>query len=553
MNAQQGPVIEAFQYVQSKEAVLHAQSIRVLKTALDTANLVHQPEEAVYFKSLLLIDHVGRDTQNETHIVYVDAPVIEMYLLNRLLHQDTQQTNQFIRFYELEANNFGRYYAGLKMYMSGLDTGAISRLQKLEFRPIDKAKGLKGTQVFTAAILHLWNGFFLDIPDSKAPIYLKALRSFVRYDELRLVRSADEESVETAFNANATFQYCYDSLLRFTELSRQYNFFTRWAPFIDFFELAGADYTVQRSMDAHYQRILTILPGWEQAASTARVWLIETDGATPERFPINYSVEALIGLSQSNLNTETYMFTEELTGDIDTQIKQITIDFIEGFASRWATNNWDLSTEEVTESTAGDFPTGALQSPFWHVGFTSNRIDFNAAALNRGLTAKGLTPIMGANTIGLDAGYSVPGAVYFTIQWTGQNAWLNWDAEPHFAVSNVNIATLMPIWERVAVQSYIGADYQYSRHRLSLPMPNQSIANPNTALQVLQNNGQSFGLTSQSMLRLGMAYLKATVGYRWDLSDGRWTYNGTTIESENAFASSGFHYGLSAGLIFGGN
>jgi hypothetical protein len=103
------------------------------------------------------------------------------------------------------------------------------------------------------------------------------------------------------------------------------------------------------------------------------------------------------------------------------------------------------------------------------------------------------------------------------------------------------------------MQSYIGVDYQYSRHRLSLPIPNQSIANPNTAVQVLQNKGQSFGLTSQSILRLGMVYLKAIVGYRWDLSDARWTYNGATIESENAFSSSGFHYGLSAGLIFGGN
>jgi hypothetical protein len=143
--------------------------------------------------------------------------------------------------------------------------------------------------------------------------------------------------------------------------------------------------------------------------------------------------------------------------------------------------------------------------------------------------------------------------MYFTIQWTGQNAWLNWDAEPHFAVTNVNIAALAPIWERVAMQSYIGVDYQYSRHRLSRPIPNQSIANPNTAVQVLQNKGQSFGLTSQSILRLGMVYLKAIVGYRWDLSDARWTYNGATIESENAFSSSGFHYGLSAGLIFGGN
>lgn len=532
---------------------LHAQSIRVVKTALDSANLLHQTDETVYFKSLLLIDHVGRDTQNEMHIVYVDAPVIEVYLLNRLLHHDTQQIDQFIRFYDLGINNFSRYYTGLKMYMSGLDTGAISHLQKLEFRPIDKAKGLIRTPEFKAAILHLWNGFFLDIPDSKAPIYLKALRSFVRYDELRLVRSADDESVETAFNANATFEYCYDSLLRFTGLSRQYNFFTRWAPFVDFFELAGADYTVQRNLDAHYQRVLTVLPVWEQAASTARIWLIETDGAASERFPNNYSVAALIGLSQSNLITETYTFTEELTGVADTQFKQIPIDFIEGFASRWATWNWDLSTEEVTESTEGDFPIGALQSPFWHVGFTSNRIAFNAAALNRGLTAKGLTPIMGANTIGLDAGYSVPGAMYFTIQWTGQNAWLNWDAEPHFAVSNVNIAALAPIWERVAMQSYIGVDYQYSHHRLSLPIPNQSIANPNTAVQVLQNKGQSFGLTSQSILRLGMAYLKAIVGYRWDLSDARWTYNGATIESENAFSSSGFHYGLSAGLIFGGN
>jgi hypothetical protein len=532
---------------------LHAQSIRVVKTAVDSANLLHQTEEAVYFKSLLLIDHVGRDTQNEMHIVYADAPVIEVYLLNRLLHQDTQQINQFIRFYDLEINNFSRYYTGLKMYMSDLDTGAILRLQKLEFRPIDKAKGLKGTAEFKAAILHLWNGIFLDIPDSKAPIYLKALRSFVRYDELRLVRSADEESVETAFNANATFEYCYDSLIRFTELSRQYNFFTRWAPFIDFFELAGADYMVQRNLDAHYQRVLTALPSWEQAASKARIWLIETDVATSEHFPNNYSVAALIGLSNSNLSTKTYTFTEELKGNLDTQITQIPIDFIEGFASRWSTDIWDLSTEEVTESTEGDFSIGALQSPFWHVGFTSNRIAFNAAALNRGLTAKGLLPITGANTIGLDAGYSVPGAMYFTIQWTGQNAWLNWDAEPHFAVTNVNIAALAPIWERVAMQSYIGVDYQYSRHRLSLPIPNQSIANPNTAVQVLQNKGQSFGLTSQSILRLGMVYLKAIVGYRWDLSDARWTYNGTTIESENAFSSSGFHYGLSAGLIFGGN
>lgn len=552
LNAQQVPVAEAFRYVPPIESVLFPQSIRVLKSVLDTAYLVHQPEEAVYFKSLLLIDHLGRDPQNKTHIIYIEASVIEVYLLNALLHQDTQKIDQFIRFYDLESNNFDRYYGRLKTGMKSLDSMAISRLRKLEFRPIDPAKGLKRTQVFNAAILHLWNGFFLDIPDSKAPVYLKALRSFVRYDVLRLARSGDDEPLETAFKANETFDYCRDSLARFTELSRQFNLFNRWAPFIDFFELAGADYKEQRDIDAHYKRVLTALPTWEQAATNAVVWLIEENSETPGRFPIDYSVEALIALSNAHLYTKSYTFAELPTRILDTQINQIPIDFIEGFTSRWSTDTWDLSTEEVTESTGDDSPNRALQDPLWHVGFTGNRIDFNAAALNRGLAAKGLSPISGANTIGLDAGFAVPGEMYFSIQWTGQNAWLNWDSESHFAVSNLNIAALLPLWERVAVQSYIGVDYLYARHRLSVPVPNQSIANPNTAPQVLLNKGQCYGISSQSMLRLGMVYVKAVVGYRWDLSDARWTYNGTTIESENAFSSSGFHYGLSTGLIFGG-
>jgi hypothetical protein len=282
------------------------------------------------------------------------------------------------------------------------------------------------------------------------------------------------------------------------------------------------------------------------------VWLIEENPETPWRFPIDYSVEALIALSNAHLYTKSYTFAELPTRILDTQINQIPVDFIEGFTSRWSTDTWDLSTEEVTESTGDDSPNRTLQDPLWHVGFTGNRIDFNAAALNRGLAAKGLSPISGANTIGLDAGFAVPGEMYFSIQWTGQNAWLNWDSESHFAVSNLNIAALLPLWERVAVQSYIGVDYLYARHRLSVPVPNQSIANPNTAPQVLLNKGQCYGISSQSMLRLGMVYVKAVVGYRWDLSDARWTYNGTTIESENAFSSSGFHYGLSTGLIFGG-
>lgn len=552
LNAQYIPVLKASKNISPNAISTKAQSIRVLKNTLDMSNLVHQPEEAVYFKSLLLIDHIGRDTQSKTHIVYTEAPVIEVYLLNAILHQDTQLIDQFIRFYAIEASNFNRYYIGLKTGMSSLDSMAILRLQNLEFRPIDIAKGLKRTQDFNTTILHLWNGFFLNIPDSKSPIYLKALRSFVRYDNLRLARSGDDEPLETAFNANETFDYCRDSLALFTELSRQFNLFNRWAPFIDFFELAGADYKEQRDIDAHYKRVLTALPAWEQAATNAVVWLIEENSETSGRFPIDFSVESLIALSNANLYTKSYTFIESPTRTLDTQINLIPIDFIEGFTSRWSTDTWDISTEEVTESTGDDSPNRVLQDPLWHVGFTGNRIDFNAAALNRGLAAKGLSPISGANTIGLDAGFAVPGEMYFSIQWTGQNAWLNWDSESHFAVSNLNIAALLPILERVAVQSYIGVDYQYARHRLSVPVSNQSIANPIMAPQVLLNKGQCYGISSQSMLRLGVVYVKAIVGYRWDLSDARWTFNGTTIESENAFSSSGFHYGLSAGLIFGG-
>ena len=165
-----------------------------------------------------------------------------------------------------------------------------------------------------------------------------------------------------------------------------------------------------------------------------------------------------------------------------------------------------------------------------------------------------LEEIKDVRSMGIELSIVNPDAANITFQWMGQNQWLNWNSVPHFPYSNFSLSSSFPILNQSWVHLFLGVDYQYERYRLTLPLAPQFIGNPQYRAQTIRNIGQNLGAISQVMLNFGPVYLKAHLGYRWDLSDSRWKNDTGYINSKDRLSGTGLHYSIGLGiLIFEGD
>jgi len=506
---------------------------------------------------LILLDEATRDTTNSHRIVLIDRNVFEIYLLNKIIHDTSGSISDFELNYEPEEGSVRDF---MKVVRSGLETLSPEekiRAPNLTFAPVDPALGMLTNNEFKNNVLHLWADVFSKVPEAQAPLSLKAIRSFVRYQKLANAKLDSDEkteiSIEASFNASGTLNYCLDSLGLFDSLSRVQDLEKEWNEIRAFIRLSNQRYPVYRDIGLHYTRMMETANYWLNHRDSQEIWIIEDRSEMGNTFKREYLFEDIIALNFPSTPFEIHHFLENRSG-VDTTGKIIHVKSLyDELLVRWPLADYDFSEDDVTVAT-DEITTSGPTSIQILIGSAFNTAMVDDAKLNANFTKMGLGSVNTGNAMGVELGILGVDGILFSVQWTGQNLWLDWDSRSHFAYTNFRFSSSVPLFNRFGLSSLIGVDYQYENYKIALPVQDQFFGNPQHVPVVLRNDGQNIGAFTQVLFRVSKFYAKAQLGYRWDWSDNRWYSNGNAINGGDNFRGSGLHYGIGLGfLIFGGN
>ena len=536
---------------------LFGQKIKILTQAIDDPITFHTKEHESLFKVLILIDEATRDTHEVKRTVFIDRNLFEIYWLNKIIQDTAGLISDFELNYEPELGSVGDFMKVVRSGLEVLTPEEKQRAQNVTFAPIDPALGMSTSNEFKKNVLHLWADVFSKVPEAQAPLSLKAIRSFVRHQKLANSKSdlkeTTEISIEASFNATGTLNYCLDSLEIFDTLSRVYGLEQEWNDIRTFISISNVGYDVYRDVGMHYTRMMATANYWLNKKDSQEIWIIEDRSEVGNAFKREYLFQDIIALNFPLMRFEIHHFVEnrnrvESSGNI-IPVKSLYDELL----VRWPLADYDFSEDDVTVATE-EVNTSRRTSPQILIGSVFNTAIVDDANMNANFTQMGLESVSTGNAMGMEVGVVGVDGMVFSVQWSGQNSWLDWDSRSHFAYTNFRFSSSVPLFNRYGLSSLIGIDYQYENYKIALPVNAQFIGNPQHVPVVLRNDGQNIGAFTQVLLRVSKFYAKAQLGYRWDWSDNRWYSNGNAINGGDNFRGSGLHYGIGLGfLIFGGN
>ena len=536
---------------------LYSQNLKILTQDLDNQFTFHTEEHQSLLKALILLDEATLDTTNSQRIVLIDRNVFEIYLLNKIIHDTAGSISDFELNYEPEEGSVRDFMKVVRSGLEALSPEEKSRVQNLTFAAIDPVLGMQTSNEFRNNVLHLWADVFSKVPEAQAHLSLKAMRSFVRYQKLANAKSDSEEipqiSIDASFNAAGTLNYCLDSLGLFDSLSRIQGLEKEWNEIRAFIRLSNVGYHVYRDVGLHYTRMMETANYWLNNIDSQEIWIIEDRSEMGNTFKREYLFEDIIGLNFPSIPFEIHHFVENRSR-VDTTGKIIHVKLLyDELLMRWPLADYNFSEDEVTVAT-DEITSSGPNSLQVFIGSAFNTAIVDDAKLNANFAKMGLESVNTGNAMGVELGVLGVDGVLFSVQWSGQNSWLDWDSRSHFAYTNFRFSSSVPLFNRFGLSSLLGVDYQYENYRIALPVNAQFIGNPQHVPVVLRNDGQNIGAFTQVLLQVSKFYAKAQLGYRWDWSDNRWYSNGNAINGGDNFRGSGLHYGLGLGfLIFGGN
>ena len=534
---------------------VYGQKIKILTQALDDQITFHTKEHESLLKALILLDEATLDTTNSQRIVLIDRNVFEIYLLNKIIHDTAGSITDFELNYEPEEGSVGDF---MKVVRSGLDALTPEekrRAQNLTFAAMDPALGMLTGDEFRSNVLHLWADIFSKVPDARAPLSLKAIRSFVRYQKMANAKSDSVETtqilIEASFNATGTLSYCLDSLELFDSLSRVQGLEKEWKEIRPFVVLSNVGYDIYRDVGLHYTRMMERANYWLNHRDSQEIWIIEDRSEMGNNFKREYLFEDIIALNFPSIPSEIHHFLENRNG-IDSTGKIIHVKSLyDELLLRWPLADYDFSEDDVTVATDEETTSGPTSLQIL-IGSAFNTAMVDDAKLNANFAKMGLESVNTSNAMGVELGVVGVDGILFSVQWTGQNSWLDWNSRSHFAYTNFRFSSSVPLFNRFGLSSLVGIDYQYENYKIALPVNAQFIGNPEHVPVVLRNDGQNIGAFTQVLLRVSKFYAKAQLGYRWDWSDNRWYSNGNAINGGDNFRGSGLHYGIGLGFLICG-
>ncbi len=537
-----------------------AQKVRVLDYDIDSNNTFHDKRFESVFKAILLIHQASTDTSRIQKLAVIDLNVFETYLLNKILKDSTNTVSDFENVLFDEESTLKDYFTCIRRAVNNYSHDRRENLARLSFSSIDPAMDIQSLAEFKIKVLFLWDDVFRSVPWNKAPISLKAIRSFVRYHKQSHLKKGDDseepsQSFKASFNVRATTEYCLDSIEIFDSLSLQMNIEKNWQFVRDFIKLSNSSYKEYRDIANHYRRVRKAAPNWLTQSKNGELWLVENNPNAPNRPIREYTCAQILAFENPNLAFQTHFFTESKNRANTTDTVWHRLKLYDELLKIWPLAEYDFVNPESVINEDEEVYSNDEEPVRFLLGGIVNAALNQSNVFNENFEKLGLEQTNLGNALGLELGIEGLGDGFLmNFQWSGQNHWLNWDSRAHYAYTNFRFSSNIPFVNTRWLSSYLGFDYQYEKYRIALPVNPQFIGNPQEVAKVISNDGQNMGIFTQMIFRINHLYAKAQLGYRWDFSDDRWYSNGISINSMDRFRSSGLHYGLGFGfLIFGGN
>jgi len=537
-----------------------AQKVYVLDHNIDSENTFHDKGFESIFKAILLIHQTSLDTSNAQRLVLIDQNVLETYLLNKILRDTANTISDFERVLFSEESTLKNYVSCIRGAVNTYPKEQRRNLAGLTFVTIDPALDIQSLNEFRIRVLFLWDDVFKGVPQSRAPLALKSIRSFVRYYKQLHNNWSDDSMEETAsvkasFNVRGTLDYCLDSIEIFDSLSQAMNCEYNWQFVREFIRLSNSNYKEYRDIAEHYSRIKQAAPQWFDKSVDGELWLIENNPNGANRPVREYTCSQLLAFHNPNLLFQTHFFTENINHTNSNDTVWHALKLYDELMKVWPLAEYDFINPESVMNEEQEAYTKEDEKVRFLLGGIVNSAINESNIINENFENLGLKQVNLGNAMGLEFGIEGLGdGILMNFQWSGQNHWLNWDSRAHFAYTNFRFSSNIPFVNTPWLSSYLGFDYQYEKYRIALPVNQQFIGNPLEVPVVVSNDGQNIGIFTQVIFRLHHVYAKAQLGYRWDFSDDRWYSDGISINSMDRFRSSGLHYGLGLGfVIFGGN
>ncbi len=538
------------------------QEVKRVKNHLDSSGIFHEKANESLFKTLVLLDHLSQDTQFVSHHIAIDIPSLQTYILNKILQDTGIYQSTLVDNYVSEGSGFDVFRSCISARLSTMSPEERARLRKVYLISTDPAMGIHSTNEYREYVLFMMHDLFKKVPNANAPIALKAIRSFVRHRELVIEQDASDIeipnkiSLESSFNSRETLLYCLDSLELFDSLSTQFGLVKDWRYYREFCSLNRAKYAEYRDVSKHYQRMLKQVKDLVFLESPSDFWLIENESEELFSIKNEFSVSDIIGMNlpEWNLKTVHYLDSQSMR-NVD---NKIAVNFFKGFVDRWSLSDYNFidsdAESEQTEPTDLETSENNNDFPKIYLGAVAAIHQIDMTLINSSFRDLNLAEVRDVRSMGIELNITDPNAANVTFQWMGQNQWINWNNMPHFAYSNFSLSSSFPVISQSWIGLFLGFDYQYERYRLSLPLAPQFIGNPQNSANILLNEAQNLGAISQIMFNLGPVYLKAHLGYRWDLSDSRWKNDAGYINSKDLLRGTGLNFGMGLGFqIYKGN
>ena len=529
---------------------VYGQQINTIENQLDARKHFHSTSNKSIFDAVVLLDFFAKDTSEKPGLILIDRGGLDVYLLNKIIHDTTGEVSDFERWYQQQNEDEYSFFECIRKGVSGFNTVEKNRLQNLKFAAIDPARDIQSSNDFRFLLAYLWVDVFKSVPDSIAPISLKALRSFIRYHKFlhQEEEFSDRIRFDASFNVAYTLDYCLDSLEIFDVLSQKAFLHKEWAEVKPFIKLSNAGYKIYRDVSQHYARILKAKATWLKAFPEGQIWVIESPLDLPSNFKREFMCADLLVINSTEARIVNHVFSEKKINRNSEDIFH-EIDLYNQLLKRFPLAEYNLTdktTSKDSDEANSDIENNAVKIL---LGMAINSSIIDDTNLNRNFKNMGLDEVSPGNAMGLDLGVIAPDGACFNLQWMAQNSWLNWDSKPHFAYTSLRFGSNVPMFNSNWISSYLSVDYHYENYRVSTPTDPQFIGKPQTLNRVISNDAHNLGLSTQLLLSWKFIYTKLQLGYRWDLSDDRWYSNGISINSQDRLKGNGVFYGVGFGFL----
>ena len=117
------------------------QSIHTIENQVDAQKHFHSTSNKSIFDALVLIDLIATDTSEKPRLVLIDRGGLDVYLLNKIIHDTTGEISDFERWYQKQNGDDYSFFECIRKGISGFNTVEKNRLQNLKFCGNRPSKG----------------------------------------------------------------------------------------------------------------------------------------------------------------------------------------------------------------------------------------------------------------------------------------------------------------------------------------------------------------------------------------------------------------------------